>query len=191
MSRARRGVAAVALGIVISVLLPACTGPRGYRLSPERALAGFQEASPLMADLIEGAAAVAVFVSVEGSTEGRQDVGVLLLPDGGREEVVLRCLQDSRAPGGSSYHQLVVLRHPEQVELLRRDSLELDGFVHRTLDDEGTPEDLESAPGWVLSTRRSQLLFGDQKVRQRLESRTEAGDPVRITEMDSAAGEEP
>jgi len=151
------------------VLFLACSGPRNSGLTPERALAGFHEGHPELARLTEGAAAVAVFVGVEGTNEGCPHDGVLVLPQGRREKVTLRCLEEPRAPGGYSYHQLVVLRHPEQVEALRRGSLDLRDFGRLAPDAEHAPENHEEAPGWIVSTHRSQLLFGDQTVRQRLE----------------------
>lgn len=156
-------------GMTLWLLASACSSPRDSGMTPQRALDGFRDASPLVAELAEAASAVAVFVDVEGMAEGCAHTGVLLLPDGEQEDIVLRCLEEPRAPGGYRYHQLVVLRDSSQVELLRRESLDLEGFWQLAPHDERDQAGHEDAPGWVISTHRSQLLFGDQRVRQRLE----------------------
>lgn len=155
---------------VLALVAAACSGPPDYRLSHARALEGFRESSPLVDELTRGAAAVAVFVDIQGTADGCAHRGVLLLPDDVREEVVLRCLEEPRAPGGYQYHQLVLLRHAGQVDELRGGALDLGEFAHVDAHDPGDARLAEGeAPGWVVCTRRSQLLFGDQTVRQRLE----------------------
>lgn len=138
-------------------------------MQPTRALAGFREASPIVAERIQAAAAVAVFVDVESTAIGCAHIGTLVFPDGAEQPVLLRCLQAPRAPGGSSYHQLVILRHASQVEQLRGGTLDLSGMTlmapHDVHSDTGPP----TATGWIVSTHHSQLLFGDQRVPQQLE----------------------
>lgn len=169
MTEPHRAGVTIVWAACLLVLLAACSGTREFSLTPERALAGFHEASPFVAGLTQDAAGVAIFVGVEGVAEGCPHDGVLVLSGGEREAVVLRCLEEPRAPGGYSYHQLVVLRHPQQVEDLRNGSLDLGGFAHLAPHDDHALEGHEDAPGWIVSTHRSQLLFGDQAVRQRLE----------------------
>lgn len=133
-------------------------------------MAGFREASPHVAELLDEVAGVAVFAGVEGVREGCPHDGILYLADGSSQPVVLRCLEEPRAPGGYSYHQLVLLRTSEQVEGLLEGPLALDGFVRLAPHDDHEPNAGEDDPGYVVSTHRSQLLFGDQTVRQQLEA---------------------
>lgn len=163
--------ARTALLVLMLLQVLSCAGPRLWRIDHEDALAGFREASPLVADLVDDAEAVAVFVNVEGVERGCPHEGRLLLSGGVRRRVVLRCLEEPRAPGGYTYHMLVVLQDACQVEQLEEGFLDLADFVHLAPHDDHPPQEGEPdvAPGYIVSTHRSQLLFGDQTVHQRLE----------------------
>lgn len=151
------------------LMLAGCGGARPGGLTADSALLDFRNSNLEVATILDRAAAVAVFIGVEGSEAGGPHDGVLILPDGSRQPVVLRCLEATPAPGGYSYHQLVVFRDESQLEALLAGPIPLDRFVHLEADALLPPEVLGDAPGWVVSTHRPQLLFGDQTVRQQIE----------------------
>lgn len=157
---------------LLLALLGACAACRAAHhdgLTTEEALIGFRETSPAVSEACDRAAAVAVFIGVEDTVVDGAHEGVLVHADGAREAVLLRCLEAPRAPGGYSYHALVILDGPDGVAALRAAPLPLDGLSRLELDEVAGLASLAEGRSYVISTHRPQLLFGAQTVRQQLE----------------------
>ena len=129
----------------------------------------FRELSPLVAEQLDGAAAWAVFPRVEDVGAGCAHGGFLFSPTGDARPIVLRCDSSPTAgPAGVTYHLLVILADPRDLELLRTEGIDLDETVYSSpLDDPSLPA--EPSGRWAVTTSRGGLLFPARSLRQRIE----------------------
>lgn len=159
--------------VLAGLLLASCAGdPAPVQLDPEAharlTLAGFREASPLVAQRLDVAAGWAVFADVEDTREACAHEGVWFGRDGASRSALLRCATRPSAPAGAAYHLLVLLADEADVAgLMRGEALDLEGARHFTTAD----EDPDPAPAtrWVVTSERGGLLFGAWDARQTLE----------------------
>lgn len=161
--------------MLTSLLLTACATTSEPVIDPEdhaqHLVTGFREASPAVAELLDGAVAWAVFEGVEDVQESCSHEGLLFRRSATEPAlaVVLRCSSAAPvAPAGEAYHILVVLGDPADLELLEAAGLDLSDAAHISPhDDHGSIE--AQATRWVVTTSRGGLLFPARLLRQRLE----------------------
>ncbi|MFT5051051.1 MAG: hypothetical protein ACI8QZ_002458 [Chlamydiales bacterium] len=129
---------------------------------------GFREASAGVAARLDAAAAWAVFPNIEDTSADCAHRGSLFRPDAPPVAAVLRCTGAPTAPAGSTYHLLIILDDPADVESLREMALDLSDADHFSPHD--TQEALrQSARRMVVTSKRESLLFATWPLRQTLE----------------------
>jgi len=158
--------------VAVAVLVASCGGARRQPLGPDGVLAAFRGTSPALAEVIDRAAAVAVFPDVEWTEAGAAHPGVLIRADGTREPIVLRSLDAPTAPAGYGAHRLVVLADAGAADALADAPLPLADFTHLHLDGIEPGATLVGAPGWIVTTRQPHLLFPEESPEQQLERAT-------------------
>ena len=145
--------------LAVAVALAACAAP-GPRPGVERArdvIAGFEEANPAVAELLDRAAAWAVFSDAEDLAHGCSHAGLLFTRDGGTRPCRLRCETRPNAPAGVTSHMLVILLEGSDLEQLARRELELEDAAW--LSPPATPVgDPDRATRWIVATSRVSAL---------------------------------
>jgi hypothetical protein len=163
--------------IALLLVAAACAATPELTLDPEAhahlTVAGFREADPAVAELLDGAVAWAVFHGVEDLHGACTHDGLLFRRSAPAHPVRLRCSSAPAAPAGVAYHLLVILADPQDVASLEAAALDLAEAAHISPHDdfgrlEPEPE-LEGATRWVITTSRESLLFEARRLRQQLE----------------------
>ena len=166
----------LALASIVSIALGACAGappePPSIDFDAHSRLIvdGFREANASIATSLPSASAWAVFPDIEDSEEACAHEGRLFVRDKSPQPIVLQCASRPTAPAGVTYHALVILFDPSDVEALSTARLDLSTAPHFSIDDEfsvagGSPSRLH------VTSDRGTLLFAARPLQQSLSMR--------------------